>query len=115
MVIDVEPAIAATAPAPIKVHHVAVVIPIKHIGMATTAMHHGPIHVNGIDDQLHIGLMGVILTIKVGHGGSIIEELWHPIAQPSSDSAAAGGTIVHINANACMVHQQGDSFNFLLR
>ena len=89
MLVNVEPAVAATAPAPIEVHHVIVVVTVKHIGMTATTMHHGPAHVDGIDYQLHVIFMGVILTVQVVHLVGVEEIGRHGLAKLSRHCTAA--------------------------
>ena len=111
VVVDVEPSVAASAPAPVEVYHVVVVIAIKHVGMSTATMHHRPIHIDGIDNELHVILMGVILAIEVVHTVGVEEIGRHSLAQLARDRTAAGGTIVHVDRNARMINQLGNSLN----
>ena len=115
MVVDVKPAIATATPTPVEMNHVVVVVAVKHVGMATATMHHRPVLVDGLNDQLHIILMGIVFTIQVVHLVGIEEEGRHPLAQSARDSTAAGGTVVHVNAHTHMVNQLGHGLNLFQR
>ena len=115
MVVNIEPTVAASTPTPVEMHHVVVIIAVKDVSMSTTAMRHGPIHINRIDNQLHICFVSIALTVKVIHLVGVKKVLGHCLAQFSSGRTAAGRTVVHIHRNACMVNQLGHSLDFHLR
>ena len=114
MVINIEPAVAAATPAPVEVNHVFVVVTVQNVGVTSTAVHHRPIHINGIDDQLHILFMSVILTIQVGHVVGIEEIGGHRLTEPTCNGATARRTVVHIHADTGMIDQLRHGFNLLL-
>ena len=107
MVVNIEPAIAATAPAPVEVHHIVVVVSVEHVCVTAATVYHRPAHVDSIDNQLHIALMGVILAIKVLHPVGVEEIGGHPFAKTTRDGATARGTIVHVDRNAHVIDELG--------
>ena len=73
MIVNIEPTIAAAAPTPVEMNLVVIVVAVKNVGVAASTMHHWPAHIDGLNEELHVAFVRMVLTTDVDHLVGIVE------------------------------------------